>query len=66
MLQLAGDTRLAEEALGGRRVCGEMIGQQLDGDVAVQGPVAGAVDDAHAAVADLVDQLVAGQAGRDD
>ena len=54
MLQLPGDARLAEEALGGRRVCRVTFGQQLDGDIAIEGSVAGAIDDAHAAVADLV------------
>ena len=63
MLQLAGDPRLAEEALSGRRVCRVTLGQQLDGNVAIKSGIAGAVDDAHAAVADLVDQLVAGRTG---
>ena len=66
MLQLAGDARLAEEALGGWRIGRVALGQQLDGDVAIEGDVAGAVDDAHAAVADLVKQLVARRAERRD
>src|SRR5262249_3472298 len=63
VLQLAGDTCLAEEALGGRRGGRETIGQQLYGDVAVEGGIARAIDDAHAAVADLVEQFVALRAG---
>ena len=42
---------------------GVALGQQLDGDVAVEGGVAGAVDNAHAAVADRLDQLVARRTG---
>ena len=63
MLQLAGDPRLAEEALSGRRVGRVTLGQQLDGDIAVEGGVAGTINDAHAAVADLVDQLGARRTG---
>ena len=64
MLQLAGDPRLAEEALSGRRVGRVTLGQQLDGDIAIEGGVAGAVDDTHAAAADFVEQLEAGRVGR--
>ena len=63
VLQLAGDPRLAEEALGGYRIGRVALGQQLDGDIAIEGGVAGAIDDAHAAVADLVEQFVARRAG---
>src|SRR5262245_27738037 len=63
MLQLAGDPRLTEEALGGRRVGRVAIGQQLDGHIAIESGIAGAVDDAHAAAADLVAQLVARRTG---
>ena len=54
VLQLAGDPCLAEEALGRYRIGRVALGEQLDGDIAIEGGVAGAVDDAHAAVADLV------------
>src|SRR5262249_33317541 len=37
----------------------------LDGHIAVEGDIAGAVDDAHAAAADLIEQLVARRAGGD-
>jgi hypothetical protein len=63
VLQLAGDAGLVAEALGGRRIGRVFRGQHLDGDVAVEGGVAGAVDHAHAAAADLVEQLIAGRAG---
>jgi hypothetical protein len=63
MLQLSGDACLAEEALGRERIGWVALGQQLDGDIAVEGDIAGAIDDAHAVVADLVDQLVAGRTG---
>src|SRR5262249_8925651 len=59
VLQLAGDARLAEEALGRDRIGWVALGQQLDGDVAIKGGIAGAMDDTHAPVADLVEQLVA-------
>ena len=42
------------------------FGQQLDGDIAIEGGVAGAVDDAHAAVADLVEEFVARRAEAGD
>src|SRR5262245_52242475 len=63
VLQLAGDARLAEEAPGGRRVGRIAIGQQLDGDIAIEGGVAGAVDDAHASATDLVEKFVARRTG---
>ena len=61
VLQLSGDACLAEEALGKDRIGRVTIGQQLDGDIALKGDIAGAIDDAHAALPDLVDQLVAGE-----
>ena len=45
--------RLANEALTGRRVVGEVGGEDLDGDVAVELHVAREVHDAHAAAPQL-------------
>lgn len=53
-----------QESLDGRLAGRETIGQQLDGDIAVEGSSAGTVSDARAAAAELVDQLVARRAGR--
>ena len=61
-----GDPCLAEEALGRYRIGRVALGEQLDGDIAIEGGVAGAVDDAHAAAADLVLQFVARRAERGD
>jgi hypothetical protein len=58
VLELPGDPGLGEEALGGRRVGRVVAGQELDGHVPAEGGVAGAVDDAHAAAADLLKQFV--------
>jgi hypothetical protein len=66
MLQLPGDPRLTDEALCGRRVGRVTLGEQLDGHVEIEGDIAGAVDNPHAALADFVDQFVARWAdGRD-
>jgi hypothetical protein len=66
VLQLPRNPRPAEESLGGQRIDCVVLGQQLDGDLAVEGSVAGAVDYAHAAAVDLVNQFqfVARLAGR--
>src|SRR5262249_13376533 len=59
VLELGGDAGLVEEPGGGRRV-GPVAGlQELDGHVAVEGDLAGAVDDAHPAGADLFEKFVA-------
>ena len=54
------DLCLASEARQAVRVLGEGIGQYFDGDVAVKFGVAGAVDGAHAAFADLGGDTVVG------
>jgi hypothetical protein len=61
MLQLAGDLGLGHEPRGRSRVGRILVVQQLDGYIAIQPQVAGAIDDAHAAAADLVEQLIARQ-----
>jgi hypothetical protein len=66
VLQLAGDPRLAEEALGRERIGWVALGQQLDGDVPVEGGIAGTIDDSHAAVADLIAQFEPRRAGGRD
>jgi hypothetical protein len=54
VLQLGGDAGLVREAAGGARVGRELVPQHLDGHLAAQDGVGGAVDDAHAAPGDLV------------
>ncbi len=49
---------LAFEARQPLGVGGEGLGEDLDGDLAVEGRVEGFPDDAHAALADLADQAV--------
>ena len=53
MGQLGGGLRLAGEPLADVLLEGELGGQDLDGDPALEPLVAGAVDDAHAAPPDL-------------
>ncbi len=60
VLELAGDSRLGEEAACDGRVGRIAILEELDGDVAVEREVAGAVDDAHPAAADDRTECVAG------
>ena len=56
--------RLAGEARPDGVVVGELGGQHLDGDVAFEPEVAGAVDDGHPAAADLVlDPVLAAERG---
>ena len=52
---------LALEQGAAGRVVGDALGQDLDGDVAVEPEVAGPPDDAHAALAELVDQEIVGK-----
>ena len=49
MVQARDGPSLAIEALPGVRTAGEMLGQDLDGDGAIEPRVAGAVDLSHAA-----------------
>ena len=61
--ELAGDPGLVAEAAGRCGVGGVLVAaEHLDGDLAVQRGVAGAVDDAHAAAGDLVEEFVARRA----
>jgi hypothetical protein len=64
MLQLAGDAGFIEEAAGRPGPFVEPLPQHLDRHLAVQDDVGGAVDDAHAATGDLVEQRVAPGGGR--
>jgi len=60
MVELREDAGLALEAGEAFRVAGEGFGQNFDGNVAAERGVGGAVDDAHAAGAELgVDAVVA-------
>ena len=62
MVQPRDRARLAVEALAQLRARGEMRGQDLDGDVAVETRVAGAIDLAHAAGAERGDDFVGTEA----
>ncbi len=53
VLELAGDLAFLDEPAGGTGVTQEVLAQDLHGHVAVQGPVAGGEDGAHAAARDL-------------
>jgi hypothetical protein len=59
VLELPGDAGLVGEAAGGAGVGGVLLLQYLNGYLAVQGGVGGAVNDPHAAAGDLGQQLVA-------
>ena len=50
MLQLPGDARLLVEAADAVRLVAQPLVQHLDGDLAAELRVEGAVDDAHATV----------------
>jgi len=72
-IEAHGDARVAERSLGAcfaqetRPVLGvarELVKQDLDGDHPVEAGVAGLEDHAHPTLADLLDQLVFGDAAR--
>ncbi len=50
--------RFAFEPCQGARIVRQRLGQDLDGDIAIQLGVAGAVDLAHATFAELADDFV--------
>ena len=58
--------RLALEARAAIRIVGERRRQDLDGDVAVEPRIAGAIDLAHAARADGAEHLVRSKTGYRD
>ena len=60
VLERGGRARLALEALERLRVRGDLLGQELQGDLASQPRVFRAVDDAHPAAAQLLDYPVTG------
>ena len=53
MLERGGGLRLLDEAPTPIGVVGQIVGQDLERDIAIQPRVGGAVDNAHAAAADL-------------
>jgi hypothetical protein len=57
MIQRCEDLRLASEARQAVGIVREVLGQHLDGDVAIQARIAGAPDFAHAARTNLVYEL---------
>src|SRR5262249_46181775 len=59
---LPGDARFAQKALGKRRVRREAIRKELDGHIATERDVQGAINGAHAAAADLLAQLISWRA----
>ena len=66
MLEARGGDGLGAKALEHRR-SGKLAKQQhLDGDDAVEADLAGAVDDAHAAAGDLVEQFVVAEGRKGD
>ena len=60
VVERSGDSRLALEARAEARVLGELGGNQLERDVAVELLLAGEVDDTHAAAADQALDRAAG------
>ncbi len=58
-----GRLRLLEEPLLGRLVAGQVLGEELDGNLALQARVLGGVDDPHAAVAQFGDDRVRAEGG---
>jgi hypothetical protein len=67
VLELAGRTRLALEALDEVQVDAERGGQHLDGHFAVEGLLAGAIDYGHAPAPQLLEHIViALERGADD
>jgi hypothetical protein len=49
MVERGGDSRLPQEAGTEAIVVGRLRGEELEGDLAVEGKIVGAVDDAHPA-----------------
>jgi hypothetical protein len=64
VLQPAGQPRLLQEAALQAGAPAQLRAQHLDGQVAAQVGVGGAVDGAHAAAADLLQEAVAAGVGR--
>ena len=58
MVQCRGRFRLTMETIAGHRIVGDPIGEQLQGDEAVESAVLSLVDDAHAALAEDAEKLV--------
>ncbi len=59
VVEPCGGTRLLEETLHEEVVLGERIGEELQCDVALQGDVTRAIDAAHSAPPELLQDLVA-------
>jgi hypothetical protein len=65
MLERGGEARLAQEPLAERYVLRQLRREQLQRDVAIEGEVARAVDDAHSAAAKNFVEPVASELGAD-
>ncbi len=61
VVERRGGARLAQVAVDGFRVLGALLGNELQRDVAMEASVLGLPDDAHPALADLLDQAVVQQ-----
>ena len=66
MFERGGGARFLDETLTPVGIGDQIRRQDLERDLAIQFDVEGAVDDAHAAPADLVDDLVAGERAPDE
>ena len=66
MVQGGGGLRFALEAREGLVIFGDIIGEEFEGDVAVEANVFGFVDDAHAAATEFFDDAVMGDSLADE
>jgi len=66
MVQGGGGLRFALEAREGVGIFGDIIGEEFEGDVAVEANVFGFVDDAHAAAAKFLEDAVVGDGVADE
>ena len=60
MVECRGRLRLVDETLVGCFVGGEVMGQEFESNNAVESGVLGFVDDAHAALAELLSDVIMG------
>ena len=65
VVERGGGARLAAEARQRGGVAGHLFGQELERDLAAEPGVDGAVDDAHAAAAELVEDSIVGDRAAD-
>src|SRR5690348_5733467 len=63
MIERSGGASFADETFEGALVLRQSLGQELHGDVALEDKILGAIDDAHAAAAELLLDAVMGNDG---